>query len=66
MNTELTCCRAVVFFLTFGFFNLLSVSTAQSQADPFYKGKQMRIITGATAGGFYDRWARLLARTMPK
>lgn len=66
MNTDLTCCRAVVFFLTFGFFNLLSISSAQSQADPFYKGKQMRIITGATAGGFYDRWARLLARTMPK
>jgi tripartite-type tricarboxylate transporter receptor subunit TctC len=37
-----------------------------AQAEPFYKGKQIRIITGATAGGFYDRWGRLLARTMPK
>lgn len=37
-----------------------------AQAESFYKGKQIRIITGATAGGFYDRWARLLARAMPK
>jgi tripartite-type tricarboxylate transporter receptor subunit TctC len=34
--------------------------------EPFYRGKQVKIITGATAGGFYDRWARLLARAMPK
>jgi tripartite-type tricarboxylate transporter receptor subunit TctC len=66
MNTDLTCHRAVVFLLTFGFLNLLSVSFVQAQADLFYKGKQIRIITGATAGGFYDRWARLLARAMPK
>ena len=38
----------------------------RAQAEPFYKGKQIRIITGATAGGFYDRWGRLLARAMPK
>jgi tripartite-type tricarboxylate transporter receptor subunit TctC len=36
------------------------------QAEPFYKGKQVRIIVGASAGGFYDRWARLLARFIPK
>ena len=41
-------------------------SWVHAQAEPFYKGKQIRIITGATAGGFYDRWARLLARAMPK
>lgn len=36
-----------------------------AQSD-FYKDKQMKIIVGATAGGFYDRWARLLSRIMPK
>jgi tripartite-type tricarboxylate transporter receptor subunit TctC len=36
-----------------------------AQAE-FYKDKQMKIIVGATPGGFYDRWARLLARIMPK
>lgn len=37
-----------------------------AQADPFYKGKTMRIYIGSTAGGFYDRWARLFARYMGK
>jgi tripartite-type tricarboxylate transporter receptor subunit TctC len=36
-----------------------------AQSDPFYKGKTVRIIVGLTPGGFYDRWARLLARFMP-
>jgi len=34
-------------------------------ADPvadFYKGKQIRIITGAAAGDGYDLWSRMLAR----
>ena len=34
--------------------------------EPFYKGKTIRIIVGFTPGGFYDRWARLLARYMPR
>ena len=33
---------------------------------PFYQGKQVRVVVGFTTGGFYDRWARLLARFMPK
>ena len=37
-----------------------------AQADPFYKGKTIRIIVGSTPGGFYDRWARLFARYMAK
>jgi tripartite-type tricarboxylate transporter receptor subunit TctC len=49
---------------------MLSISqmagSSHAQVESFYKGKQIKIITGATAGGFYDRWARLLARTMPK
>src|SRR5262245_42769349 len=31
-----------------------------------YQGKQIKSVVGFTAGGFYDRWARLLARFMPK
>ena len=34
--------------------------------EPFYKGKTIRIIVGFTPGGFYDRWARLYSRYMPK
>ena len=37
-----------------------------AQAEPFYKGKTIRIMVGSTAGGFYDRWARLFAKYMGK
>jgi tripartite-type tricarboxylate transporter receptor subunit TctC len=43
-----------------------AVPTANAQAQPFYQGKTIRIVVGFTPGGFYDRWARLLARYMPK
>jgi tripartite-type tricarboxylate transporter receptor subunit TctC len=53
-----------------GIFCLLVILgvTAQinAQAEPFYKGKTIRIMVGSTAGGFYDRWARLFARYMGK
>jgi tripartite-type tricarboxylate transporter receptor subunit TctC len=39
---------------------------AETQADQFYSGKTVRVIVGFTPGGFYDRWARLLSRYMPK
>jgi tripartite-type tricarboxylate transporter receptor subunit TctC len=32
--------------------------------EDFYKGKQIRIVTGAVAGDGYDLWSRLLARHM--
>ncbi len=38
---------------------------AHSQA-PYYQGKTIKIVVGFTSGGFYDRWARLLARHLPK
>ncbi|MPZ77333.1 MAG: hypothetical protein GEU77_12505 [Deltaproteobacteria bacterium] len=37
-----------------------------AQADSFYKGKTITVVIGSTAGGFYDRWARLFARYMGK
>jgi tripartite-type tricarboxylate transporter receptor subunit TctC len=43
-----------------------AVPAANAQAQPFYQGKTIRIVVGFTPGGFYDRWARLLARYMPK
>ena len=57
---------ALISLLAFQLLNILVATSAHSQTEPFYKGKQIRIVTGATAGGFYDRWARLLARAMPK
>ena len=56
-----------IFFGVF-FASLFSLATAQvSQAqEPFYKGKQIRIVVGLSTGGGYDRAARLLARYMGK
>ncbi|HEX6440333.1 MAG TPA: tripartite tricarboxylate transporter substrate binding protein [Candidatus Binatia bacterium] len=34
--------------------------------EPYYKGKQIRIIVGLSSGGGYDRAARMLARFMGK
>lgn len=45
---------------------LAGVRFAHAQGEPFYNGKTVRIIVGFTPGGFYDRWARLLSRYMPK
>ncbi|HEY1232780.1 MAG TPA: tripartite tricarboxylate transporter substrate-binding protein [Candidatus Binatia bacterium] len=39
---------------------------AESKNEQFYSGKTVRVIVGFTPGGFYDRWARLLSRYMPK
>jgi len=38
----------------------------RAQEEPFYNGKTITIVVGTTAGGFYDRWARLFARYMGK
>jgi len=41
--------------------------TSQLRAQtPYYQGKQVKFVVGFTTGGFYDRWARLLSRFMPK
>ncbi len=45
---------------------VLLVATAHATTHDFYKGKSIRIVVGFTTGGFYDRWARLLARHLPK
>jgi tripartite-type tricarboxylate transporter receptor subunit TctC len=47
----------------------IAASLTQAFADPvedFYKGKQLRIVTGAVAGDGYDIWSRLLAKHMGK
>jgi tripartite-type tricarboxylate transporter receptor subunit TctC len=45
---------------------VLAAANLHAQATPYYQGKQIRAVVGFTAGGFYDRWARLLARHLPK
>jgi tripartite-type tricarboxylate transporter receptor subunit TctC len=46
---------------------VLMAWTPRIQAqESFYQGKTVRIVVGFTPGGFYDRWARLLARHIGK
>jgi tripartite-type tricarboxylate transporter receptor subunit TctC len=56
-----------IFFGVFfaGLFSLATAKVSQAQ-EPFFKGKQIRIIVGLSTGGGYDRAARLLARYMGK
>ena len=39
---------------------------AQNSVAQFFKGRQITVIVGSSAGGGYDIYARLLARYMPK
>jgi tripartite-type tricarboxylate transporter receptor subunit TctC len=59
---------AVMLTLSFCFSVVLLASSPQvrAQEETFYKGKTITIVIGSTAGGFYDRWARLFARYMGK
>jgi tripartite-type tricarboxylate transporter receptor subunit TctC len=47
------------------FLFLMSAAPAPAQ-DTFYKGKTVRIIVGAAAGGGYDTYSRTIARHMGK
>lgn len=44
----------------------LFINTAHAQSDPFFKGKQIKIVVGFTAGGIVDLWARLFTQHMGK
>jgi tripartite-type tricarboxylate transporter receptor subunit TctC len=58
--------RFMVTLLFLFLFLSFSASLVGSQSDPFYKGKQIRIIVGLSTGGGYDRAARMLARHIGK
>ena len=45
---------------------LLTLAPSLFAQANYYQGKQIKVVVGFTAGGFYDRWARLLSRYMPK
>jgi tripartite-type tricarboxylate transporter receptor subunit TctC len=54
--------KRIIFFLL----PILAWTVQLRAQDPFYQGKTVRIVVGFTPGGFYDRWARQLARHMGK
>lgn len=52
------------FVVMVGLFYL--IGPAKAQADEFYKGKTIRFIVGAPAGGGYDTYTRAIARHIGK
>ena len=54
--------RNLLFLL---FFILIHASSGQAQSD-FFKGKQMKIVVGASAGAASDLYARVVANFLPK
>ena len=54
-----------IFVLFYFFLSLASAVSAFGQ-EPFYKGKAIRVIVGASAGGGYDTYSRTIARHMGK
>jgi len=56
--------RLLILWLITGVF-LMTIRGPVS-ADDFYKDKTIRIVVGYPPGGFYDIWARLLARHLGK
>ena len=51
--------------LLFLLFTIVHISAAQAQSD-FFKGKQMKIVVGASAGAASDLYARVVANYLPK
>ena len=63
LGTALSCLAMI------GFSNLSfadSPATAQSGGSAFYAGKKVTIVIGASAGGGYDVYGRMIARYLPK
>ena len=53
--------KGALVFLVLAMIALPAYAEAQV-AEPFYKGKQLRLVVGTTTGQDYDLWARLIAR----
>lgn len=43
-----------------------AAETATATSDDFYKGKTVRILVGASAGGAFDTWGRMIGRHLGK
>ncbi len=57
--------KPIIGLILSALFSLLHLASALAQ-DGFYKGKTVRIIVGASAGGGYDTYSRTIARHMGK
>ncbi len=58
--------RSAVVGVVAGFLALGVSAAAAQPAREFFAGKQLRVLVGTEAGTFFDAYARLLVRHMPK
>jgi len=58
--------KSVAAFFLAIFFCAGPAATVRAQGDPYYKGKQIKIIVGFTAGGIVDLWARFYIQHLGK
>ncbi|OGQ75109.1 MAG: hypothetical protein A3G40_11745 [Deltaproteobacteria bacterium RIFCSPLOWO2_12_FULL_57_22] len=58
--------RLAFLFLLLFTRSLSSAPALFAQADPFHKGKTIRIVVGTTAGDLYDLWARVIGTHIAK
>jgi tripartite-type tricarboxylate transporter receptor subunit TctC len=58
--------RIIILMASLVALNLLAGAIRNVTADEFYKGKTIRFIVGAPAGGGYDTYARAIARHIGK
>src|SRR5712691_6114841 len=66
MTMTRTCSRVVVAGICVAWMGAIfsgGTAKAQDAVEAFFKGKQINIVVGSSAGGGYDTYARLLART---
>jgi len=52
--------------ILFGLFFLLAWNSSLPAQTPFYNGKMITLVVGTSAGGLYDRYARLIAEHWSK
>ena len=56
--------KLVLILISCQLWSLWLIPAVQSQTEPFYKGKTLRIVIGFPPGGIVDLWARFIAQYM--
>ena len=57
---------SIAFAVSFFGVGLFSHPNVLAQAEPFYKGKTLRVIVAFSPGGAYDTWARMITKHLDK
>ena len=55
-------CRRAIAVLSAAIYASAGAALADDPVEQFYKGKQINVVVGSSAGGGYDTYARLIAR----